>query len=77
MLHWWHPLAESGLRSGYSDDLLWLPFVVLYYLYETGDLSCLAEALPFYDGGEGTLLDHCQRAFELACWPVAVRGAYR
>ena len=44
VLHWWHPLAESGLCSGYSDDLLWLPFVVLYYLYETGDLSCLADA---------------------------------
>jgi len=40
-LHWWHPLAESGLRSGYSDDLLWLPFVTLYYIHETGDSACL------------------------------------
>lgn len=66
VLHWWHPLAESGLRSNYSDDLLWLPFVVLHYLHETGDMSCLDEIIPFFDDGSASLLEHCRRAFEVA-----------
>ena len=74
MLHWWHPLAESGLRSGYSDDLLWLPFVVLYYLRETGDVAALAENLPFYDEGSAPLLDHCLRAFNHALNRRSPRG---
>ena len=47
VLHWWHPLAETGLRSEYSDDLLWLPFVTLHYLRETGDFACLDQEMPF------------------------------
>lgn len=73
-LHWWHPLAEAGLRSRYSDDLLWLPFATLHYIHETGDTACLAEEMPFYDGGSGTLLDHCQRAFDVALGRRSARG---
>jgi cellobiose phosphorylase len=74
VLHWWHPLAETGLRSEYSDDLLWLPFVVLYYLNETGDFSCLQEQIPFYDQGAASLLEHCRRAFEVALARRSARG---
>lgn len=74
VLHWWHPLAEEGLRSYYSDDLLWLPFVVLYYLQETGDFACLQEEIPFFDGGSATLLEHCLRAFEKALSRRSERG---
>ena len=74
VLHWWHPLAESGLRSEYSDDLLWLPFVVLRYLEETGDLDCLQAEIPFYDEGSATLLEHCLRAFEVALGRRSERG---
>ncbi|NSW77904.1 MAG: glycosyl transferase family 36 [Chthonomonadetes bacterium] len=74
VLHWWHPLAEEGLRSYYSDDLLWLPFVVLYYLHETGDFACLQEEIPFFDGGSATLLEHCLRAFEKALSRRSERG---
>lgn len=65
VLHWWHPLAETGMRSDYSDDLLWLPFVTLHYLYETGDFACLEQEIPFYDGGSASLREHCLRAFEM------------
>lgn len=74
VLHWWHPLAETGMRSDYSDDLLWLPFVVLHYLYETGDFSGLDETVPFYDGGSGSLKEHCLRAFDVALRRRSGRG---
>jgi cellobiose phosphorylase len=74
VLHWWHPLAESGLRSGYSDDLLWLPFVTLHYIRETGDSRCLDESIPFFDGGAATLGDHCLRAFDVALGRRSARG---
>lgn len=74
VLHWWHPLAESGLRSGYSDDMLWLPFAVLYYLRETGDTAALHEELAWFDGGAATLLDHCLAAFDVALSRRSARG---
>ena len=74
VLHWWHPLAEWGLKSGYSDDLLWLPFAVAAYLRETADFACLDEVLPFYDEGSATLLEHCRRAFEVALGRRSPRG---
>jgi cellobiose phosphorylase len=74
VLHWWHPLAEDGLRSRYSDDLLWLPFVVLRYLEETGNFAALDEVIPFFDHGEATLRDHCLRAFDVALSRRSARG---
>jgi cellobiose phosphorylase len=74
VLHWWHPIAEQGLPSYYSDDLLWLPFVTLHYLYETGDTRCLQEEMPFFDGGSASLLGHCLRAFDKALSRRSERG---
>jgi cellobiose phosphorylase len=74
VLHWWHPLAETGLRSRYSDDLLWLPFVVLHYVEETGDVAALDELIPFFDQGEATLREHCLRAFDVALSRRSDRG---
>ncbi|HET9493197.1 MAG TPA: glycosyl transferase family 36 [Chloroflexia bacterium] len=74
VLHWWHPLAETGLRSNYSDDLLWLPFVVLRYIEETGETVCLDEVIPFYDEGSASLREHCMRAFEVALGRRSERG---
>lgn len=74
VLHWWHPLAETGLHSHYSDDLLWLPFVVLYYLEETADFECLKEEIPFFDKGQASLLEHCLKAFEKALSRRSERG---
>ncbi len=45
--HWWHPVIESGIRTRFSDDLLWLPYVVEDYIKNTGDYSILDETAPY------------------------------
>lgn len=48
--HWWHPGVDSGIRTRFSDDLLWLPYVTLDYIKNTGDYSILdEEATYLYD----------------------------
>ncbi len=73
--HWWHPLAESGLRTGCSDDLLWLPYVLGRYIEETGDYPAFKLCEPYLDQPEGhSLWDHCERAIGRALGRFSPRG---
>ncbi len=47
VLHWWHPDTEYGLRTRFSDDLLWLPLLTAEYVNRTGDAAILEEVTPF------------------------------
>ncbi|TVR86997.1 MAG: glycosyltransferase 36 [Saprospirales bacterium] len=43
VLHWWHPPTGRGIRSKITDDRLWLPYVVEFYILSTGDETILKE----------------------------------
>ncbi len=63
--HWWHPLTETGMHNKASDSLLWLPFVIIEYVKETGDTSFLEERIPFVDEPvPATLWQHCKLALQ-------------
>ena len=48
--HWWHEDTNRGIRTRFSDDLLWLCFVVSQYIEFTGDYSILDEKEPYVMG---------------------------
>ena len=50
MQHWWHEPCNRGIRTRFSDDLLWLPYVTSHYLDVTGDAALLDERIPFIEG---------------------------
>lgn len=47
VMHWFHPLTETGVRTRCSDDMLWLPYVVSEYVRITGDKEILSKKIRY------------------------------
>jgi cellobiose phosphorylase len=76
VLHWWHPITDTGLPTQMTDDLLWLPFVVCHYINETGDYQILKLKEPYYDDPKikASIFDHCTAAIERVLKRFSKRG---
>lgn len=48
--HWWHDETQRGIRTKFSDDLLWLVYLTCEYIEFTGDYSILDEQTPYLTG---------------------------
>ena len=76
VLHWWHPISETGLPTKMTDDLLWLPFVLMNYIDETGNYKILSVKEPYYDNKnkKDTMFDHSVAAIEKVLTRMSKRG---
>ena len=61
--HWWHDETKRGIRTKFSDDLLWLVYCVCEYIEFTGDYSILDEVTPYIKGN--TLSDNEDEKYDL------------
>mgnify|MGYP005765046221 CR=1 FL=1 len=48
--HWWHDETSRGIRTKFSDDLLWLPYMVSEYIRFTGNEEILNEETHYVKG---------------------------
>lgn len=48
--HWWHEETGRGIRTKFSDDLLWLVYLTCEYIEFTGDYSILEEKASYLIG---------------------------
>src|SRR5690606_2119946 len=44
-----HPPMSKGIRTRFSDDLLWLPYITSFYISRTGDRDILDEDVRYLD----------------------------
>jgi len=77
--HWWHPGTDIGAVTEMTDDLVWLPYILMNYLDETQDFGLLDINTPYIkenDGKEtkGSVYEHCCRAIDKVLSRWSPRG---
>ncbi len=50
VLHWWHNETKRGIRTRFSDDLLWLAYGTIEYVNLENDESILDEQIEYLKG---------------------------
>lgn len=65
VLHWWHEETGRGIRTRFSDDYLWLVYVIEDYVSFSGDESILDMELPYIKGEE--LEDNINERYDFYC----------
>jgi len=45
--HWWHPQTGRGVRTRFSDDLVWLPYVIDHYINVSCDRGVFDVEVPY------------------------------
>jgi len=45
--HWWHPQTGRGVRTRFSDDLVWLPYVLDHYVTVSSDQEIFDIEVPY------------------------------
>ncbi|MDP9202491.1 MAG: carbohydrate-binding protein [Gemmatimonadota bacterium] len=45
--HWWHPQTGRGVRTRFSDDLVWLPYVIDHYVTVASDQEIFDIEVPY------------------------------
>ena len=50
VLHWWHSETKRGIRTKFSDDLLWLVYAVIQYINFENSKDILYEQIEYLKG---------------------------
>ena len=50
--HWWHEETNRGIRTKFSDDRLWLVYVIMQYIKCSGDTSILDIQILYINGNK-------------------------
>src|SRR5204863_5952898 len=45
--HWWHPQSGRGVRTRFSDDLVWLPYVIDNHVNDSCDSINLVRQVAY------------------------------
>lgn len=73
-LHNFFVLTNTGETTNHSDTPLWIPFGLIEYLNETGDVSILDEVVAYHDQAVGTVYEHMVRALDYAIANLGEHG---
>ena len=63
VLHWWHEETGRGIRTRFSDDLLWLAYAIIEYIDFTDDYEFLNMEVEFLSGEK--LLENIDEKYDL------------
>lgn len=57
----WENQGQAGIVKK-ADVAVWVPYTVVSYIKETGDVKFLDKQIEFHDGGKATVYEHALRA---------------